>query len=61
MDTSDYGKNIQENINTVVAWGKFNQPVVRRPLDEKDKGVFGLPIPLSVTFKDQKKLIFRIQ
>ena len=41
--TSDYGKNNQENINAVVA-----------ALDEKGKGVFESPIPLSVTFKDQK-------
>ena len=52
---SDYGKNIQENINTVVADGKFNQAVVCRALDQKNKGVFESPIPLSVTFKDAKK------
>ena len=38
-----------------MADGKFNQIVVRRALDEKNKGVFELPIPLSVTFKDAKK------
>ena len=27
LDTSNYGKNIQENINTVVACGKFNRSV----------------------------------
>ena len=32
----DYGKNIQENINAVVADGKFNQAVVRRALDKKN-------------------------
>ena len=53
---SDYGKNIQENINAVVADGKFNQAVVRRVLDQKNKGVFESPIPLSVTFKDGKKI-----
>ena len=57
--TSGYGKNIQESINAVVADGKFNQAVVRRALDGKDKGVFESLIPLSVTFKDQKKI--RIQ
>ena len=35
LATSDYGKNIQENINAVVADGKFNQAVVRRALDQK--------------------------
>ena len=38
-----------------MADGKFNQIVVRRALDEKNKGVFESPIPLSVTFKDAKK------
>ena len=56
LATSDYGKNIQEIINAVVADGKFNQAVVRRALDQKNKGVFELPIPISVTFKDAKKI-----
>ena len=37
LATSDYGKNIQENINAVVADRKFNQAVVRRALDQKNK------------------------
>ena len=61
LTTSDYGKNIQENIDAVVADGKFNQVVVRRVLDQKNNGVLESPIPLSVTFKDAKNLIFRIQ
>ena len=32
----DYEKNIQENINAVVADGKFNQAVVCRALDKKN-------------------------
>ena len=56
LATSNYGKNIQENINAVVANGKFNQAIVRRALDQKSKGVFESPIPLSVTFKDAKKI-----
>ena len=36
LATSDYGKNIQENINAVVADGKFNQAVVCRALDQKN-------------------------
>ena len=53
--TSDYGRNIQEKINAVVADGKLNQAVVRRALDKKNKEVFESPIPLSVSFKDTKK------
>ena len=45
----DYGRNIQENINAVVANEKFNQAVAPRALDQKNKGVFESPIPLSVT------------
>ena len=61
LATYDYGKTIQENINAVVADGKFNQAVVCRALDQKNKGVFESPIPLSVMFKHTKCLIFRIQ
>ena len=62
LATSDYGKNISENISAVVADGKSNQAVVRRTLDQKSKGVFESSLPLSVTCKDaKKKLIFRIQ
>ena len=35
LATSDYGRDIQENINTIVADGKFNQAVVRRALDQE--------------------------
>ena len=55
LATSDYGRNIQENINSLVDGGKFNQAVVRRVLDQKNKGVFESPTPLSTTFKDAKK------
>ena len=56
LATSDYGRNIQENINAVVSDEKFNQAVVRRALDKKNKGVFESPMPLSVMFKDAKKI-----
>ena len=55
LATNDYGRNIQENINDVVSDGKFYQAVVRRALDQKNKGVFESSIPLSVKFKDAKK------
>ena len=56
LTTSDYGRNIQENINAVDSDKKFNQAVVRRALDQKNKGVFKSPIPLSVTYKYIKKI-----
>ena len=55
LATSDYGKNIQENINTVVADGKLNQAAARKAIDQKNKGDFESPVPLSVTLKDAKK------
>ena len=55
LATSDYGRNIQENISAVVADGKFNQAVVRRVLDKKTIQVFESPTPLSVTFHDANK------
>ena len=56
LATSDYGQNIQENINAVVTDGKFNAALVRHVLNEKNKGVFDSSTPLSVTFKDIKKI-----
>ena len=38
LATSNYGRNVQEIINSVVAGGKFNQTIVRRVLDQKNKG-----------------------
>ena len=55
LAASSYGRNIQENINSVVTDGKFNNALVRNVLDEKNKGVFTSFNPLSVTFKDAKK------
>ena len=57
LATSDYRRNIQENINSVVAGGKLDQAVVRRVLDQKNKGVFEPPTPLSVTFKYQNPIL----
>ena len=56
LATSNYGQNIQENINVVVTDRKFNDALVRHVLDEKSKSVFDSSTPLSVTFKDAKKI-----
>ena len=55
LATGPYGKNIQDNINTVIIDSKFNDAVVRHLLDYKNRGVFESSTPLSVTFKDAKK------
>ena len=56
LASGPYGKNIQENINTVVADATFNDAVVRHLLDYRYKGVFESSTLLSVTFKDVKKI-----
>ena len=52
LATSDFGKNIQENLNTVVTDGKFNNGIIRHTLDLTDKNIFGIPNSLEVAFKD---------
>ena len=39
--------------------GKFNQAVVCRAPDQRNKGVFEAPTPLSVTFKDANRFIIQ--
>ena len=39
--------------------GKFNQAVVCKAPDQRNKGVFEAPTPLSVTFKDANKFIIQ--
>ena len=57
LATSNYGQNIQENINAAVTDRKFNDALVRPVLDEEDKGMFDSSTPLSITFKDAKKFV----
>ena len=52
-------KNIQEGINSVVTDGHFHNVALRDLLDNKNKGAFKSPNPLSVTFKDANK--FNVQ
>ena len=56
LATSDYGAEIQENLNAVV-WhdGNFTNSIVRHALDLKDDAIFRNPNPLNVTFYDMKK------
>ena len=56
MATSDYGAEIQENLNAVVGHNeKFTNSIVRQALDLKDDAIFCNPNPLNVTFYDLKK------
>ena len=61
LATSEYGDFIQEKINTIADDGKYNHAMVRRALDEKSKGLLQYGTPLSITFKDAKKMIYKIQ
>ena len=54
--TSDYGAEIQENLNVVVGHDeKITNSIVRHALDLKDDAIFCNPNPLNATFYDLKK------
>ena len=56
LATSDYGNEIQEDLNTIVGYDeKFNNAIVRHSLDRKDEAIFRNPNPINVTFHDIKK------
>ena len=56
MATSDYGEEIQEDLNVIAGYGeKFNNATLRHSLDLKDQAIFRNPKPINVTFQDMKK------
>ena len=55
LETSDFGKNIEENLNTVVTDKKCNNRIVCHMLDLTNANIFDIPNPLEVTLKDIKK------
>ena len=53
---SDYGNEIQEDLNAIVNYDeKLNNAIVRHSLDLKDQAIFCNPNPINVTFHDMKK------
>ena len=57
MVTSDYGNEIQEDLNAIVGYEeKFNNAIVRHSLDLKDQAIFHNPNPINVSFHDMKKI-----
>ena len=49
LATSDYGNEIQEDLNAVVGYyEKFNNSSLRHPLDLKDEAIFCNPNPINV-------------
>ena len=56
LATSDYGNEIQQDLNAIVGFDeKFNNAIVRHSLDRKDEAIFRIPNPINVTFHDMKK------
>ena len=56
LATSDYGNEIQEDLNAIVGHDEnFNNAIVRHSLDLKDEAVFRNANPLNITFHDMKK------
>ena len=55
LATSEYGNEIQEDLNAIVGYDeKFNNAIVRHALDLKDSAIFWNLNPLNVTFRDVK-------
>ena len=57
LATSDYGQELQEDLNAIVGYNeKFNNAIVRHALDTKNAGIIHNPNPLNLTFRDVKKI-----
>ena len=55
LATSDYGHEIQEDLNVIVSYDeKFNNAIVTHALDLKNEAIFRNPNLLNVTFRDVK-------
>ena len=56
LATSDYGNEIQEDLNAIVGYDeKSNDAILRHSLDLKDEATFRNLNPINVTFHDMKK------
>ena len=53
LATSDYGNEIQEDLNAI--WGYDDNAIARHSLDLKDESIFRNPNQINVTFHDMKK------
>ena len=57
LATSNYGNEIQQDLNAIVGHDeKFNNEIVRHALDLKDEAIFCNLNPINVTFSDMKKI-----
>lgn len=57
LATSDFGKNIREDVSTVITEGKIKNAIVHQALDLTCKNIFDIPNPLEVTFKGIKNFV----
>ena len=56
LATSDYGNEIQDDLNAIVGYDeKFHNAIVRHSLYLKDEAIFRNSNPINVTFHDMKK------
>ena len=56
LATSDYGNEMQEDLNAIVGYDeKFDNAIVRHSLDLKDKAIFRNLNLINVTFHNMKK------
>ena len=56
LATSDYGNEIQDDLNAIVGYDeKFDNAIVRHSLYLKDEAIFRNSNPINVTFYDMKK------
>ena len=55
LATSDFGQNVQDNIDSLVTNGEYNNAGLRRTLDSTDSGIFKTANPLSLIFKNANK------
>ena len=57
LATSDYGHELQEDLNAIVGCDeKVNNAIVRHALNTKNAGIFHNPNPINLTFCDVIKL-----
>ena len=57
LATSNYGDEIQQDLNAIVGHNeKFNNAIVRHALDLKDEAIVCNLNPINVTFSDMKKI-----
>ena len=56
LATSDYGNEIQEDLNAIVGYDeKFTNAIETHSLDRKDESIFRNPNTINVMFHDMKK------